>query len=89
MKKERPERPNWYITASFDNPNYSVPRYFDDTAKDGLNWFIVSSGSDSVWEDMETETPLEVNMSFDVWCEMPTLETLKTMGMIYFANPNR
>lgn len=75
-KKERPSRGNWYITASFGSPGYSVPRYFDDTAPHGVNWFIARSngGGDGLWDDDDCEEPLVVNMSFDMWCEMPVLK---------------
>jgi hypothetical protein len=71
--KQRPERPGWYATARLDLPSLSVPRYFDDTAPDNVNWFIARSngGGDGLYE--EHEEPLVVNMSFDMWCELPVL----------------
>lgn len=70
----KPERPGWYATVSTDAPSITVPRYFDDAAPDNANWFIARSngGSDSIHGD--NEPPLVVNMSFDMWTELPTLE---------------
>lgn len=75
-KSERPDKADWYITARLDLPSRSVPRYFDDAAREGVNWFLARSngGGDGLWDDDDCEEPLEVNMSFDMWCEMPRLQ---------------
>lgn len=74
-KSENPKHADWYITARLDLPSRSVPRYFDDTEPVGKNWFIArdNGGSDGLWDE-EDEDPLVVNMSFDMWCEMPRLQ---------------
>ena len=70
----KPERPGWYATASLDAPSVSVPRYFDDTAPDNANWFIARSNGGGEHNEDDYEPPLVVNMSFEMWTELPTLE---------------
>lgn len=72
---KRPTRAGWYATVRLDMANVSTPRYFDDTAPVNANWFIARSngGGDGIHED-EQGNPLVVNMSFDMWTELPTLK---------------
>lgn len=74
---KKPDRSGWYVTARLELPSRSVPRYFDNSAKDGINWYIArdNGGSDGLWDE-EDEDPLVVNMSFDMWCEMPVMKAL-------------
>ena len=76
-KTENPSNPNWYATWRAEYPRRVVPRYFDDTEPDGLNWYILRSGPamecdyEFLPSNDEPLPCLVVNMSFDMWHPLP------------------
>lgn len=82
---DRPENAGWYITWWHDNPNAVSPRYYDDTAPLHACWFMpkVNGGGDSICVDVESNDPLVVNMSFDLWRALPQPPQEVTLKDIY------